>query len=63
MAPFLLTYPFFHTFSLLVIRDIRTGDAGYKILQQHCLKASHGTVYDMDVDSRLGTVITVGQVI
>lgn len=46
-----------------MIRDIRTGDAGYKILQQHCLKASHGTVYDMDVDSRLGTVITVGQVI
>ncbi|XP_028787401.1 mitogen-activated protein kinase-binding protein 1 isoform X2 [Neltuma alba] len=47
--------------SSLVLRDIRIADADYKILQQHSLKASHGTVYDMDVDQRLGIVITVGQ--
>ncbi|KAK4270452.1 hypothetical protein QN277_023488 [Acacia crassicarpa] len=47
--------------SSLVLRDIRIAEAGYKILQQHCLKASNGTVYDMDVDPRLGIAITVGQ--
>ncbi|KAJ4704500.1 mitogen-activated protein kinase-binding protein 1 isoform X1 [Melia azedarach] len=45
----------------LVFRDVAATNGAYKVSRRHQQLASHGTVYDMDIDPTMEVVITVGQ--